>query len=111
MTQARSSAGFNAGSTLADGYWTFWTMTGWDSEAAMKAYRGAGAHKAAMKKLPVWCDEACVMHFSADGLPSWAEAWELMSKQARFTPVQNPSPAHLDKRIDPLRPKLQQKIG
>jgi hypothetical protein len=110
IAQAKSSVGFLAGATLADKRRTFWTMTGWENEAAMKAYRGVGAHQAAMKRLPGWCDEACVAHYSADGLPSWAEAWDHMTEHARFTPVDKPSQAHLEKRIDPLRPKLQQKI-
>ena len=49
-------------------------MTGWESELAMKAYRGSGPHREAMKKLPGWCDEASVAHWSGDALPEWTEA-------------------------------------
>lgn len=112
MSQARASEGYIEGSTLGDRQRTFWTMTAWESEAAMKAYRGAGAHKAAMKKLPSWCDEACVAHYNSDSLPSWSEAWEHMMKNGRFTPVNHPSHAHIEKRIEPPRipPKLHRKI-
>ena len=91
IKQARGSQGFRAGRTLLDRHQTFWTLTGWDSEAAMRAYRGSGAHKVVMPKLANWCDEAAVAHYNADELPSWIEAWEqiqnrpLYARQPSFT--------------------------
>ena len=76
ITQARKAPGFRKGITLADRKRAFWTLTGWESEAAMKAYRSSGPHKTVMGKLPGWCDEAAVAHYQADELPPWTEAWE-----------------------------------
>jgi hypothetical protein len=103
--QARSASGFKAGFTLVDKHRVFWTMTAWESEAAMKAYRGSGPHRGAMKKLPDWCDEASVGHWTGDVLPDWLEAWERMQKEGRFTPVKHPSDAQKEKRIE--RPRTQ----
>ena len=61
--QVRSTPGFLGGSLLLDRKRTFWTMTAWDSEEAMRAYRTSGAHKAAMPTLSHWCDEASVAHW------------------------------------------------
>jgi hypothetical protein len=110
--QARTAAGFKGGFTLVDRKRAFWTMTGWDSEAAMKAYRGSGVHREAMKKLPDWCDEASVAHWMGDALPEWTEAWERMQKDGRFTPVNHPSVAQKEKRIEQPRtqPLVQAKI-
>ena len=112
MRQVKNSPGFRGGFTLLDRHRAFWTMTKWDSAAAMKVYRGAGAHLAAMKKLPSWCDEASVAHWEGDSLPSWREAWQRMQSVGRFTPVNTPSQAQRDKRIAEPRtqPLLQRPI-
>lgn len=109
--QVRKAAGFLGGYILVDRRRVFWTMTGWESEAAMRAYRSSDAHKAAMPKLAGWCDEAAVTHFESDRFPSWTEAWERI-KIGRFTPVNRPSKAQQQKIIDPPRttPLVQQII-
>lgn len=104
MTQAKKTPGYRKGLILVDRRRAYWTLTGWDSEAAMKAYRSSGAHKVAMSKLPGWCDESAVAHYEGSDLPSWAEAWERM-KQGRFTPVENPSADQIAKQI--AAPRLQ----
>jgi hypothetical protein len=110
MRQAKNSTGFRGGFALVDRHRAFWTLTKWDSAAAMKAYRGAGAHLAAMKKLPVWCDEASVAHWEGDSLPSWTEAWQRMQSAGRFTPVNTPSQAQREKRVaEPRTQPLMQR--
>ena len=111
IAQARNAPGFRKGMTLSDRRRTFWTMTGWDNEGAMRAYRGNGEHKIVMAKLPGWCDEAAVAHYQADELPSWTEAWERL-KQGRFTPVQHPSADQQAKQIPAprVRPLIQRTI-
>jgi hypothetical protein len=111
ITQARKAPGFRKGMTLADRKRTFWTLTGWESEAAMKAYRSSGPHKTVMGKLPNWCDEAAVAHYQSDELPAWTEAWERL-KQGRFTPVHHPSADQLAKQISAPRtqPLMQRSI-
>jgi hypothetical protein len=108
--QAAKADGFIGGYTLADRHRVFWTMTGWKDEAAMRAYRGAGAHRTVMPKLANWCDEAMVAHFHADELPTWSEAWQRMSASGRLTPVAHPSEGQKAKRIPEPRtqPLIQQ---
>lgn len=76
---------------------TFWTMTLWNSEADMRAYRNTDAHKKAMPKLQFWCDEASIVHWQQqeDEFPSWFEAHERMPKEGRLSKVKNPSANHL----------------
>jgi hypothetical protein len=56
--QVLRAPGFLGGKLLLDARRTFWTLTVWENERAMKAFRGAGPHGQAMRKLVEWCDEA-----------------------------------------------------
>ena len=96
LNQVKRAAGFQEGSLLPDRSWTFWTMTVWDSEEAMRRYMTAGAHKTAMSKLMNWCDEASVVHWeqSESVLPSWTEADRRMRADGRASKVRKPSPQH-----------------
>lgn len=109
--QAVRASGFLGGYILVDRRRAFWTMTGWKTEADMRAYRSADAHKVAMGKLAGWCDEASVTHYVADVFPKWEEAWEKL-KEGRFTPVNHPSASQREKRIDAPRtqPLIQQAL-
>ncbi|HNM38496.1 MAG TPA: hypothetical protein PKI33_15605, partial [Anaerolineales bacterium] len=44
-----------------------WTKTVWKEEAAMKKYRGSGAHQIAMRILSEMCSEASVARWQQDG--------------------------------------------
>ena len=103
IKQATVSPGFRNGATLFDRGLVFWTLTVWDSERAMKAYRGAGAHAAVMPSLARWCSEGAVTNFEQDidTLPAWSEAWKRLSEKPRFFPLDHPSGRHLDRRIEP----------
>jgi hypothetical protein len=39
---AKRAPGFVGGALLVDAHRTFWTLTVWESEKAMKAFRGSG---------------------------------------------------------------------
>ena len=77
---------FLKGKTLLDKHFTFWTMTLWKDEAEMRAYRNTEAHKKAMPKLQLWCNEASVAHWQQEDeyLPSWQSAYERMVKEGRI---------------------------
>ncbi|MCJ2007811.1 DUF3291 domain-containing protein [Methylobacterium sp. E-016] len=101
--QARNAAGYRDGALLDDAKLTFWTVTAWADEAAMRAYVLAGDHRAAMGKLSRWCDEASVAHWIAPGLPDWPEADRRMRETGRPSKVRHPSPAHAALADDPPR--------
>jgi hypothetical protein len=94
--QVKRAAGFLNGGLLPDRSWTFWTMTAWDSEASMRSFITAGAHKQAMSKLMHWCDEASVVHWDQPNvdLPAWTEADRRMRADGRASKVLHPSPTH-----------------
>lgn len=95
--QAQQSPGFLGGQLAADApRRTFWTITAWLDEEAMRTYRIAGAHKRAMPKLLDWCDEAAVVHWQQDSaqLPAAAEALRRMLTEGRTSKLRHPSLAH-----------------
>lgn len=96
--QVRRAPGYRSGSALSDRRLTFWTLTVWDDEAAMRAYMLSGAHRLAMPKLVHWCDEASVVHWPTepDAAPAWNEATRRMRAEGRVSKVRNPSPRHGD---------------
>jgi heme-degrading monooxygenase HmoA len=109
--QASKAAGFLGGRLLVDKHRVYWTLTGWESEKAMKAYRGAGAHGAVMKRLPGWCDEAAYTHWeTADtGIPAWPEAYERLKSSGKLSRVEHPSPEHEAREF--AAPRFQPLIG
>ncbi len=57
------------------GFWTtHYTMTLWNSEAAMKAFARSGAHLEAMKQSGKLAKEIRILTIPAAKLPSWKEA-------------------------------------
>jgi hypothetical protein len=108
LSQVRKAGGFQGGSLLTDRSWTFWTMTAWDSEESMRAYRNSSSHKMAMPRLLHWCDEASVAHWvqAETGLPSWTEADKRMRESGRASKVLNPSPQHATLSYTPPRTTL-----
>ncbi len=95
--QAERAAGFIAGQVYGDPQRvTFWTATIWESEDAMRAFRGSGAHQPAMLKLGHWCDEASVVHWNQPGsqIPEPGIALRRMQAEGRPLRVRHPSPEH-----------------
>jgi quinol monooxygenase YgiN len=101
VRQAERAAGFLSGRLLREAKNTFWTITAWEDETAMRAYRNEGAHRDVMPKLLDWCDEASVAHWSQENpeLPDWQEAHRRMMKEGRSSKVNHPSPAHMANQI------------
>lgn len=96
--QASGAPGFLAGCVLADRRLTFWTLTVWRDEAALRAYTLSGAHSATMPDLALWCDEAALARWpGADGtVPSWLEVDARLRHEGRPSRVRHPSPNHAD---------------
>ena len=88
---------------------TFWTGTVWTSDATMKRFMLSGAHRKAMNKLPHWCDEAALVHWSQESTepPTWQEACARLQREGRPSKVNHPSPTHIahqfpDPRVRPV---------
>jgi hypothetical protein len=103
--QTKHADGFLDGSLLADRKRTYWTVTLWRDQGAMRAYMTGGAHLRAMPKLLDWCDEASVVHWTQDDpiAPDWLEADRRMRMEGRPSKVRNPSPNHRNLTYDPPR--------
>ncbi len=95
--QAERSPGFLGGRLLVNARNVFWTMTAWEDQAAMNAYRTGGAHRRAMPRLLNWCDEAAVVHWTQESseIPFWKEARQRMAEEGRWSKVNRPSPAQV----------------
>jgi hypothetical protein len=102
--QVARAPGFLGGKLLPDAHRTFWTMTLWQGEREMKAFRGSQAHAKAMR-LAQWCDEGAYVHWSVDetGLPSWTLAYGRLQENPRMSRVAHPSADHEARRFAPPR--------
>jgi hypothetical protein len=82
---------------------TYWTLTAWQDEAAMRAFMMATPHRHAMGKLAEWCDEASVVHWNQEtaDLPNWQEAHRRIAAEGRPSRVRHPSAAHQAFQIPP----------
>ena len=111
LRQSQRSRGFLGGRVLREARNTFWTVTAWDDDAAMNAFRTSGAHGQAMPKLLDWCDEASVAHWiqPTTELPTRLEAHRRMLAEGRLSKVSHPSPAQLAKEIPAPRPSRIEK--
>jgi hypothetical protein len=109
--QTSHAPGFLGGRLLIDNLHTYWTLTVWENERTMKAFRGSGPHARAMPKLAEWCDEAAYAHWIAanDSIPEWPEAYEHLLSEGRLSRVARPSKDH-ESRLFP-KPRLQPLIG
>ena len=98
ISQVERAEGFFGGGLKPDRRWTFWTMTVWRDQAAMRAYIASGDHLRVMPKLMTWCDEASVVHWDQPGdtLPDWIEAVRRMRSEGRPSKLHHPSPRHAD---------------
>ena len=96
IRQCKRAGGFLDGSLLPDRKLTFWTMTLWQDQAAMRAYMTGGAHLKAMPKLLDWCGESSVVHWTQNDAapPSWEEADRKMQTQGRPSKVRHPRTVH-----------------
>lgn len=94
--QAAAAPGNLSVHLLRDRKNTYWTMTAWADEAAMKTFMSAGAHGAVMRKLLDWCDEAALVHWTQESaeLPDWIDAHRRLQQEGRRSKVRHPSANH-----------------
>jgi heme-degrading monooxygenase HmoA len=110
--QVARAAGFVGGRLLVDAHLTFWTLTVWESEKAMKAFRGSGPHAKVMPRLAEWCDEGAYAHWTSSGdgsVPSWPEAYHHLCDDGRLSRVAHPSADHEARHF--AEPRLKPLIG
>ncbi len=96
LRQARRSDGCLAADVRTEGARVFWTRTLWRDPKAMHDFIVGSAHRAAMRGLPNWCDEASVVNWEQDAtaLASWGEAEARLRDEGRVSRVRHPSAAH-----------------
>jgi hypothetical protein len=106
IRQAERSTGFLGGSLLVNSSYVFWTMTVWEDESSMNAFRTGGAHRRAMPKLLHWCNEAAVVHWSQESAetPTWQQAQQHMAEKGRLSKVNHPSAVQASQQIPAPQP-------
>ena len=97
--------GLIGGKELVDKNLTFWTLTLWEDGAAMRSFRNGTAHRAAMQRLPYWCDEASYFHWTQEEgvLPGWAVASERLLQEGKSTKVRKPSARQTANQFPPIQ--------
>lgn len=101
--QARQAPGYLGGRLLADVGLTFWTLTLWDSEQAMRQWRNRGAHLGAMRQSSSLVREADVARWRQvdSTLPSWREVGRRMRAESQ---TMRGLPASTQEHRDAIRP-------
>lgn len=109
--QVVRAPGFSGGKLLIDRRRTFWTLTLWQDERAMKAFRGSAAHGKVMPRLAEWCDEAAYAHWALEGdsVPDWQQAYKHLVAEGRLSRVAHPSHEHSAQQFP--EPRLKPLIG
>jgi hypothetical protein len=105
INQLKITSGFIGGIELIDRKLTFWTITMWDTDKNMLEFRNSPAHRKAMQKLPIWCNEASYLHWiqEEDKLPEWKIIFDKMIAEGKISKVRNPSPIHLNKNFPEMK--------
>ena len=100
-----NSEGLIKGKELVDKNLTFWTITLWDSEEAMKGFRNSVAHRNAMQQLPTWCSEASYHHWIQEEnvLPDWPTASDRLFNEGRLSKVRKPSKAQSSNKFPAIK--------
>jgi hypothetical protein len=101
LLQAKRASGNLKTRLVQDARLTFWTLTVWESEVAMRAFMMGGTHRQAMPKLVNWCDEASVVHWYQETaeLPNLQEAHRRILAEGRTSRVAHPSTAQMSKQF------------
>lgn len=101
--QLMRAPGFLGGASIMESHAVFWTMSLWESEAAMRAFKTSGAHGRVMPKNVDWSIESAGAGWSRDTLPSWEEAHAHLVAHGHATPVRKPTADHATRNYAPPR--------
>lgn len=80
--QAANESGFIKMKNTGFGYEHF-TLSAWESEADLKRFARSGEHSAAMKHTRELATEVRTYTYSADTLPNWPAAKQLLKDKAK----------------------------
>lgn len=108
--QVQHSSGFVTGIFGVQPGLVFWTITAWNDEASMRAFRNGGSHAGSMRYLMEWCDQASYVHWSQEdaALPAAAAAFTRLRDEGKLSKVRRPSVAHIKgHKAGEKEPKLQ----
>lgn len=91
--QLVGTPGYLAGGTGMESLRAYWTVTAWHSLDAMRAFRNAGAHMKAMRRLIDICCAASYAHYEQDSaeLPTLEQAHARMLAEGKLSKVRHPS--------------------
>jgi heme-degrading monooxygenase HmoA len=81
--QAKKTTGFIQMKNTGFGY-LHYTMSSWQSQAAMTDFAKSGVHLKAIKQSSSIASEIRIHSFEGDKMPSWDEAKLLISKDAKI---------------------------
>ena len=105
VRELKGSKGLLKGKELIDKKLTFWTITLWEDEGSMKAFRGSPAHRKAMQRLPDWCNEASYHHWIQEEheIPAWNTIAEKLFSEGKLSKVRTPSEAQAANRFPAIQ--------
>jgi hypothetical protein len=95
--QLRGSGGFLVGGFAVEPWLVFWTVSIWTDASAMRGFRNASAHLAALPRLSRWCDEASYGHWEQGDtvLPDAQGMFARMRDEGVLSTVRWPGRRHL----------------
>lgn len=101
--QVRRTPGFVGGQLAIGPHQTYWTVTVWESQSAMREYRDSGAHLHTMPHLLQWSDEAARVHWEQPDatVPLLHEVAERLSREGQLSKLTYPSWAHANGQVWP----------
>jgi hypothetical protein len=105
VKQLVSTSGLIQGKELLDKGLTFWTLTIWDDDTKMKEFRNSVAHRQAMQKLPIWCNEASYFHWTQEQsiIPDWHTASARLIQEGKISKVRQPSARQIANSFPPVQ--------
>lgn len=80
----------------------FWTMTMWDNEDSLKAYRDIKLSGQVRSSARQWLEENSIAHWEQEGsrMPSWKDAACLLKEHGHLSEVDHPSESQKSGQID-----------